>query len=113
MDAIHLMAQNHFDENRFHLSYIFALRAAQIPRPPQLDVAQNVLLRDTNYLYDYEGERLLGFASEKVGEYGQCIISLRKVMKKRPDDEIALRLLRVCEQKMNVLGKIKLFVWFY
>lgn len=61
--------------------------------------AQNVLLRDTSYLYDYEGDRLLGFAADKVKEYDVCVTALQRVLKVRPNDVYAEKILRSCEEK--------------
>lgn len=37
MDALHMIAEDHFNEGRFPLAYLFALRAAQIKRPPTIE----------------------------------------------------------------------------
>ena len=41
MDAIHMLAQDHFNEGRFHLAYIFALRAAQLPKPDNINAVSS------------------------------------------------------------------------
>jgi len=51
------------------------------------------------------GDRLLGFAAEKVDEFAVCVDSLRRVMKTRPDDTYAERVLRNCETKLNLKRK--------
>ena len=57
MDAMHSLAQDHFDSGRFHLAYLFIHRAVHLTPPPGLVTVENVLLRPTQYLYDYEGYR--------------------------------------------------------
>ncbi len=55
MDAIHMLAEDHYNENRFQLAYIFALRAAQLKQPENMASTRSVLLRDTEHLYKWEG----------------------------------------------------------
>lgn len=69
MDALHALAQDHFDSGRFHIAYIYALRAVSIKQPETLQTVENILLRPTKYLYDYEGFRLLGFAAREIMEW--------------------------------------------
>jgi glycosyltransferase involved in cell wall biosynthesis len=105
MDAIHALAQDHFDSGRFHLAYIFALRAVQIPAPEGLRSSENVLLRPTRYLYDYEGNRLLGFAAREVAEWSTCVSAYRAVLLVMPADEIVKNRITLCETKLAEQGK--------
>ena len=63
------------------------------------------MLRDTNYLYEYEGNRLLGFAAERVSEWAVCVDALRKVIANRPNDNFAERTLKGCEEKLGIKSK--------
>ena len=105
MDALHSLAQYHFDSGRFDLSFLFALRAVLIPLPPNLQAVENVLLRPTAYLYEYEGERLLGFAAMEIKEWKQCIRSFTHVLKVKPEDNIVRARIGICKQKMKEKGE--------
>jgi glycosyltransferase involved in cell wall biosynthesis len=104
MDALHALAQDHFDSGRHLLAYLFALRAVQIPIPPGLNVVENVLLRPQKYLYDYEGHRLLGFAAREIGEWEQCLRSFNHVLNYNPDDNIVRERIQLCEQRFKAAG---------
>lgn len=99
MDALHALAQDHFDSGRFHLAYLYIFRAVHIPQPTTLASVENVLLRPTKYLYEYEGWRLLGFAAREVGEWRQCVDAFQRVLKAQPQDNIVRERMRVCEMK--------------
>jgi len=104
MDALHALAQDHFDSGRFHLSYLYIHRAVHIKRPPGLEVVENVLLRPTQYLYDYEGFRLMGFAAREIGEWESCVAAFRKVLSVQPNDEIVKNRINLCETKLKEMG---------
>ena len=105
MDALHSLAQDHFDSGRFHLAYLFIYRAVHIPPPPGLSVVENVLLRPTQFLYDYEGHRLMGFAAREIGEWEDCVLSFQRVLKAQPNDEIVKGRVTLCEEKLKEQGK--------
>lgn len=100
MDALHALAQDHFDSGRPQLAYIFALRAVALPIPPGLAAIENVLLRPTKYLYDYEGHRLLGFAAREIKEWRQCVESFQRVLKHNPQDTIVQDRIKLCEKEL-------------
>jgi hypothetical protein len=119
MDAIHLMvpralarvrthmhdphpqAQDHFDAGRHALAYVFARRAADMPRPPWLLAMRNVLLRDNEYLYAYEGQRLLGFAAQRVREWCVCANAMDRAVAARADDHVGRRVATECRVKCD------------
>ena len=99
MDALHALAQDHFDSGRFQLAFVFALRAVQLPVPPGLAAIENVLLRPTKFLYDYEGHRLLGFAARQIGEWAQCVTSFQHVLRVNTEDSIVRDRVELCERE--------------
>lgn len=105
MDALHALAQDHFDSGRFQLAYVFALRAVAVPMPASLSAIENVLLRPTKYLYDYEGHRLLGFAAREIGEWAQCVQSFQTVLQFQPDDTIVQDRIKLCQTKLAANGQ--------
>ena len=105
MDALHSLAQDHFDSGRFQLAYLFIHRAVHIPPPPGLTVVENVLLRPTQFLYDYEGHRLMGFAAREIGEWEECVLAFQRVLKAQPQDEIVKGRVQLCEEKLREMGK--------
>ena len=105
MDAYHALAQDHFDSGRFHLAYLFIFRAVHITPPPGLVTVENVLLRPTQYLYDYEGYRLLGFSAREIGEWDECVLSFQRVLQVQPSDEIVKHRMRLCEEKLKAMGR--------
>jgi glycosyltransferase involved in cell wall biosynthesis len=105
MDALHALAQDHFDSGRFQLAYVFALRAVAVPMPPSLSTIENVLLRPTKYLYDYEGHRLLGFAAREIGEWSQCVESFNRVLSFQKDDTIVQDRVKLCQEKLLASGQ--------
>lgn len=104
MDALHALAQDHFDNGRPHLAYVFALRMVSLPLPAAIVAIENVLLRPTKFLYDYEGHRLLGFAARAVEEWGQCVDSFRRVLAARPEDNIVRDRIVLCEAELAKKG---------
>ncbi len=104
MDALHLMAQDHFDAGRHALAYVFAQRAADMPRPPWLLAMRNVLLRDNEYLYAYEGQRLLGFAAQRVREWCVCAKAMDRAVAGRADDHVGRRVATECRVKCDAGG---------
>lgn len=106
MDAIHFIAQHYFNQNQPQLAYLFAMRGAQIKKPSNLGDIQNVLLRTPAYLYEYEMDRLLGFAAAAIGEWDVCIKSFSKVMRARPEDSIAKDRLKYCEKSKPAGGVV-------
>ena len=105
MDALHALAQDHFDSGRFQLAFLFALRAVQLPIPAGLAAIENVLLRPTKFLYDYEGQRLLGFAARQIEEWEACVRAFRAVLAVQKDDTIVKDRIKLCEEKMAEQGK--------
>ena len=104
MDALHALAQDHFDSGRFHLAYLFALRAVQLPLPSGLAAIENVLLRPTKFLYDYEGQRLLGFAARQIEEWAVCVSAFRAVLAVQREDSIVQDRIVLCETELAKLG---------
>ena len=105
MDAMHSLAQDHFDSGRFHLAYLFIHRAVHLTPPPGLITVENVLLRPTQYLYDYEGYRLMGFAAREIGEWEECVKAFLHVLRVQPSDEIVKGRIKLCEDKVREMGK--------
>ena len=104
MDAMHSLAQDHFDSGRFHLAYLFIHRAVHLTPPAGLITVENVLLRPTQYLYDYEGHRLMGFAAREIGEWDQCVRSFLHVLRVQPTDDIVKGRVKLCEDKLKEQG---------
>ena len=105
MDAMHSLAQDHFDSGRFHLAYLFIHRAVHLTPPAGLITVENVLLRPTQYLYDYEGYRLMVFAAREIGEWDECVKAFLHVLKVQPADEIVKGRVTLCEDKLREQGK--------
>lgn len=105
MDALHALAQDHFDSGRFRLAYLFAMQGINCKLPPNLPAIENVLLRPTKYLYDYEMHRLLGFAAREVGDWEQCVKSFQHVLKVNPSDTIVADRIKFCQNKVTESGK--------
>ena len=62
-------------------------------------------MRDSQYLYDWEGNRLLAFAAMKVGQFAVCVDAFRAVLVKKPQDTIAVRNLENCEKALGLKRK--------
>lgn len=104
MDALHALAQDHFDSGRYHLAFLFIHRAVHLKPPAGLETVENVLLRPTQYLYDYEGYRLMGFAAREIGEWEACVYAFRKVLARQVNDEIVKSRIVLCEEKVKALN---------
>jgi len=104
MDALHALAQDHFDSGRFQLAYLFALRAVELPLPAGLAGIENVLLRPTKWLYDYEGQRLLGFAARQLGEWAVCVRAFEAVLRVQTNDTIVQDRIKLCRDELAKLG---------
>ena len=66
---------------------------------------ENVLLRPTQFLYDYEGYRLKGFSAREIGEWDECVLAFKHVLTVQPGDEIVKNRLMLCEEKLKEMGK--------
>ena len=105
MDALYTLAQDHYDSGRFQLAFLFAQRAVQLPLPPNLHSIENVLLRPTKWLYDYEGNRLLGFAAREIKEWDVCVKAFQAVLKFNTKDTIVEDRIKLCVTEAEKLGK--------
>jgi tetratricopeptide (TPR) repeat protein len=100
IDALYALAQEHFDEGRYELAYLFALHAVAIPEPANRMAVQSQMLRDVGYLYEFEAHRLLGFTAEKLKKWEICVRELAKVLETRTDDKLGKQVLEKCHSRM-------------
>eukprot|EP00455_Lapot_gusevi_P046749 TRINITY_DN6200_c0_g1_i3.p1 TRINITY_DN6200_c0_g1~~TRINITY_DN6200_c0_g1_i3.p1 ORF type:complete len:632 (-),score=89.95 TRINITY_DN6200_c0_g1_i3:145-1827(-) len=102
-DALYFIGDYYFNAGKFQLAYLFAQRVVQIPQPADIWTSENVLLRESKSLYSWKGQRLLGFAANRIGEWQVCMDAIDKVVKLRPDDTIAISWRAECAAKFGTI----------
>jgi hypothetical protein len=95
-DACHLIAQTYYNDGFIDDALKWAVKCLAIPRPPYLEKQQNIFMRRTEYLYEFEMARLTGLAAAKAKSYTVCIRALDEVLVNMPGDALAVQVRNVC-----------------
>jgi len=80
-EPLYAIAHHWYEKRNWPLTYLFASRAAAIPRPAQ----SRLFVSDP--VYDYQAADLVGIAGYYVGEYEEGEAACRRLLDRRPDDE--------------------------